>query len=87
MCFYINKQIPYKELKKLSTFEEKLFESITLELDIGKKDKLIVSNVYRSNCNHPSLTQNDQVDRFLEIFSDLQAKLSNLKPKSYIMGI
>jgi hypothetical protein len=86
VCFYINKQIPYKELKKLSTFEEKLFESITLELDIGKKDKLIVSNVYRSNCNHPSLTQNDQVDRFIEIFSDLQAKLSNLKPKSYIMG-
>ena len=86
ICFFIKKEIPFKEIKSLSIFEEKVIESLSLELDLGKNNKIIVSNIYRSNCAHHNLTQADQNDRFLNIFSGMQAEMSSLKHPSYIMG-
>ena len=86
VCFYIKKGIPFKEIKGLSIFEEKVIESLSLELDFGKNKKIIVSNIYRSNSAHVNLTQGEQNDRFLDIFSNMQAEMSSLKYPSYIMG-
>ena len=86
VCFFIKKEIPYKEINNLSIFEEKVIESLSLELDLGKNNKIIVSNIYRSNCVHINLTQSEQNDRFLNYFSSMQAEMSSLKYPSYIMG-
>ena len=86
VAFYVRKGIQYKELKNLSSFEEKIIESLTIELEIGKKEKLILTNLYRSNSPHPNYTMGDQNDRFLDVFYKLQADLSALKHNSYILG-
>ena len=86
VCFFIRKEIPFKEIKNLSVFEEKVIESLSLELDLGKNNKIIVSNIYRTNSPHLNLTQTEQNDRFLDIFSNMQAEMSSLKHPSYIMG-
>ena len=86
VAFYVRKGIRFKELKNLSLFEEKIIESLTLELDFGKKNKLTLSNVYRSNSPLPNHTVGEQNDKFLEAFFDLQSNLSSLKHKSYIVG-
>ena len=86
VAYYIKKGIRYKEIKDLSLFEEKIIECLTLELDFGKKDKLILSNIYRSNSPHPNYSAGEQNDTFLEAFCKLQGDLSSLKHKSYIVG-
>ena len=86
VCFFIRKEIPFKEIKSLSVFEEKVIESLSLELDLGKNNKITVSNIYRANSPHLNLTQVEQNDRFLDIFSNMQAEMSSLKHPSYIMG-
>ncbi len=84
--FYIKKGIAFKEIKALSKFEEKIIESLTLEISIGKNDKIFLTNVYRSNCKHPNLTESEQLDRFINLFSDLQADLNSRRYPSYIIG-
>jgi len=83
---YIKKGIAFKEIKALSRFEEKIIESLTLEISIGKNDKIFLTNVYRSNCKHPNLTESEQLDRFINLFSDLQADLNSRRYPSYIIG-
>ena len=86
ICYFINKKFKFKELKNLSIFEEKVIECLTIEIELSKKEKLIVSNLYRSNANHATYSTSEQNSRFLDAFSTLQADLSSLKKNSYIMG-
>ena len=86
VAFYISKNLKFKEKSNLSIFEEKVFESICLEIEVNKKEKILFSNVYRSNCAHPQLSELQQTNRFLEILSNLQDKLSNFNCESYIFG-
>lgn len=83
---YVKKGIAFKEIKALTKFEEKILESLTLEISIGKNDKILLTNVYRSNCKHPNLTESEQLDRFINLFSELQSDLNSRRYPSYIMG-
>ena len=86
IAFFINKRFKYKEISRLSIFEEKVFESICIELEINKKTKILISNVYRSNGRHPIYSEAEQCDRFLDLFSNLQEQMSLFKGDSYIVG-
>ena len=87
VAYYIRKGIRFKELKNLSLFEEKIIESLTIELEIGKKDKFILSNVYRSNSQHPNFTVGEQNDTFLEAFYKLQSDLSSYHHENGMINI
>ena len=86
VAFYINKNLRFREKGCYSIFEEKIFESLCIEIEVNKKEKVLISNVYRSNCDHPQLTPLQQTNRFLDIFTNLQDQLSSSNTEAYIFG-
>ena len=86
VAFYINKNLKFREKSCFSIFEEKIFESLCVEIEVNKKEKVLISNVYRSNCDHPQLTPLQQTNRFLDIFANLQDQISSYNTEAYIFG-
>ena len=82
---YIKKGISYKILKEISTFIDKVIETLFIEITDGNC-KYIVGSVYRPNSNHPNLTVNEQQNQFLELFSTQVAHLSTYVNHVYILG-
>jgi len=82
---YIKKGINYKILNEISTFIDKVIETLFIEVFDGNR-KYIVGSVYRPNSNHPNLTVNDQQNQFLELFSTQAAHLSTYEYPVYILG-
>ena len=70
--FYINNDHPSKILHDLSSFHEKIFECLTVEVFINNK-KFIMSNIYRS----PSLIA-ENVNNFMEKFDNHLSKLDSV---------
>jgi len=93
MCLYqtrgvgifIKRGISYKILKEISTFIDKVIETLFIEVSDGDR-KYIVGSVYRPNSNHPNLTVNEQQNQFLELFSTQVAHLSTYVNPVYILG-
>ena len=67
----------------MSTFEEGLFESLTIQLEYNR-EKFVLSNVYRPNTTKIGFTESQQMDFFIDNFSNLQSKLMSFKCASYI---
>ena len=84
--YFILKDYSFKIKEELSIFEEKVIESLTIELELNKKEKIFFTNIYRCNTHHSTLTETQQIDKFLDIYSNIQAELSLSKNDSYIMG-
>ena len=84
--FYVHKSLKFKEVKEMCIFDEKVIESLTIELHLNKKEKILISNIYRCNTSHPTLTETEQINMFLNAFSNMQAKLSCFNHESYIVG-
>jgi hypothetical protein len=82
---YIKKGINYKILNEISTFIDKVVETLFIEISDGSR-KYIVGSVYRPNSNHPNLTVNDQQNQFYELFSTQAAHLSTYDNPVYILG-
>ena len=82
---YIKKGIIYKILKEISTFIDKVIETLFIEVTDGPH-KYIVGSVYRPNSNHPNLTVNEQQNQFYELFSLQIAHLSSYTNPVYILG-
>jgi hypothetical protein len=72
-------------LNEISTFIDKVIETLFIEVSDGNR-KYIVGSVYRPNSNHPNLTVNDQQNQFLELFSTQAAHLSTYENPVYILG-
>ena len=80
--FYIRNGINFSILNHLSPFEDKLFESLTLELSYSTnnhKKSFIVSNIYRSPSPIPNLTPTQQIESFLD---KLDSHLLNLSARN-----
>lgn len=82
---YVNKNFKVNILPQYSIFIEKVFESIFIEVELEDKKKIYISSVYRPNSIHPTLTQTQQLDQFIELFSELQNNISSFNDV-YIMG-
>ena len=65
--FYLKKGIKYKILKDISYFEDRLFESLTIQIEYNSK-KFILSCVYRPNTPIQGMTSNDQLISFIDKF-------------------
>ena len=81
--FYVKKGIKFKILKNISYFEDKLFESLSIQIEYNTK-KFILSSVYRPNSPIQGMTANEQLTSFIDKFSDLQTQINNYKCESYI---
>jgi hypothetical protein len=82
---YIKKGLRYNILKECSIFIDKVFESLFIEV-YDESCKYIVGSVYRPNSVHPNLTSNEQMNQFMELFSNQIAHLSSLNSTVHILG-
>ncbi len=84
---YSKKSLKGKLIEDLCIFEENLFESITVEIEINTNKKALITNIYRPPTNiNSNLTPEQQLEKFIDIYGNLQAKLSLLNKNSYILA-
>ena len=83
--FYIHKSLKFKKVEKLSIFESRLFESISIEIQINTRKKIVCSNIYRPPTIIAGFSQASQLNYFIDKFSSLQAQMSELHCDSYIL--
>ena len=76
--FYVKDTISTKIIDNLSTFHEKIFESITLEISSNNK-KILISNIYRSPS--PNL---DSTNSFCEKLESLLSNLNLMNSQSIL---
>ena len=85
--FYIRNGINFTINKELSTFVDKTFESLTLDISLTNNNSLkhlSVTNIYRSPSLINSLPTNEQMENFHDKFDDLLTKLSNKNTDAYL---
>jgi hypothetical protein len=63
--FYVKDGLSFKIINELSPFEEKIFESLSLQVSYPGKPPVLLTTGYRSNGIIVNITQNQQMDRFL----------------------
>ena len=66
------------------SFEEKIFEALSIHLSYPGKQPVILTCGYRSNGIIPNITQNQQTERFFVMFDELLHKISQKNLNSYI---
>jgi hypothetical protein len=81
---YIKKGINFKILSDCSPFENKIIETLTLQLTYPNSKSLLVANIYRSNGPILNVSQSQQIDRFLANFDDLLRSPSGKRHESLI---
>ena len=75
--FYVRNGLNFSIMENLSSFETKIFESITIKLRYpDKPSPLLLTCAYKSNGQLVNMSANQQNDRFQAIFDEL---LHNLK--------
>ena len=84
--FYVRSDLKFKVLREFSVFIDKVIETVFLEIELNKKNSIIVSSIYRPNSKHPTLTSTQQLQQFIEIFSEILSNVSSLNKKAYLMG-
>ncbi len=57
MGFYVKNGLSYKIVNELSPFEEKIFETLTIQLSYQGKQPTLLTCGYRSNGIIPNVTQ------------------------------
>jgi exonuclease III len=83
--FYIRNGLNFEIFDILSPFENKILESLTIQISYsGKAKPVMLTSVYRSNGPLPNVSQNQQMDSFLAKFDELLHNLSNLRQTCYI---
>ncbi len=82
MGFYVKNGLSFKIVNELSPFEEKIFESLTIQILYQGKQPTLLTCGYRSNGLIPNVTQNQQSERFFAIFDEL---LFNISQKMLIL--
>jgi hypothetical protein len=75
--FYLRKGLNAEIIEHLSPFENKIIEALTVRLTFPNSNKsVLLSCIYRSNGPIVNVTASQQMERFMEKFSQL---LSDLK--------
>jgi exonuclease III len=82
---YIKNNLSASVLENFSPFENKIMESITIQLSCpGNNSDILLTSVYRSNGPIPNKTQTQQMDRFMEMFATLLSDLKNTNLQSLV---
>jgi exonuclease III len=81
--FYIREGLLFNRLNNLSTFHEKTFECLTVELQYPNR-KIIISNIYRSPNPPPRSSPTEHMNQFLQLFNNHLESLNNLNKTSFV---
>ena len=83
VAFYVKNEFTCKIVDHLSVFIEKEFECLTIATYINR-NKILLSNIYRSLTPSNNLTQNDHADLFIDHLGTHLHNLSLLNQDSYV---
>jgi len=83
---FVKSKFKFNLLAEKSIFVDRIFESITIEVLLNPKQKIIVSSIYRPGSKHPLYNASDQFLQFFDIFSNFCDTLSANNPKLYLLG-
>jgi hypothetical protein len=83
---FIRNELNGTIIENLSPFENKIFESITIQLTYPTTNKsVLLTSAYRSNGVLPNVTQSQQMERFLDKFGELTAQIQQTRKDAYIL--
>jgi exonuclease III len=82
---YLKTNLTFKILKDKSTFIDKLYESLFLEIQTSKGKKMIVASIYRTNSKYSNMTSAEQFTQFNEILLNTLSSL-NTNVDTYLLG-
>jgi exonuclease III len=82
--FFVKEYLNMQILEEKSLFENKIMESLTIKISYPDNRKVILSSVYRSNGIIHNVTPFQQMDRFLDKFSNLLSLVKESKVEAYI---
>jgi exonuclease III len=82
--FYVKDYLNAHILDELSLFENKILESLTIKITYPDNKSVIVTSVYRSNGSLPNVTPSQQMNSFLDMFSELLTLIQNVKIDAYV---
>ena len=71
-------------LDNLSIFFERVIETQFIEVELRPGHSIIIASIYRPN-THATLTDTEQLDEFLETFSNILSELNALNKTCYIL--
>ena len=83
---YFKNGLQIKIIKEKSIFLEFIIETIVAEVILPNNKKSVVVSIYRPPTSHPTLSQADQFEQFLELFTNLISDLQNCYNDLYILG-
>jgi endonuclease/exonuclease/phosphatase family metal-dependent hydrolase len=83
---YFKNGLQFCILNEKSIFMEFVIETIVAEVLLPNRKKIAVVSIYRPATPHPTLSQKDQFEQFLELLTNLINELQNLYSDIYIMG-
>ena len=82
--FYIREGLNFKVIEELSLFNERIFESLCVEIEFPNKRKMLFVSLYRPP-SHNILTLSQQSDAYLEMLDFLLTSLSQFNFDSFIL--
>ena len=83
---YVKEEYTFSIIPQYSLFLDKIIETLFIEVELCNKKKVIISSVYRPNGVHPNLTSTQQLDQFIELFTNILEEISSTNKTAYIMG-
>ena len=83
MGFYIKEGLQFEKLANLSTFTDKTFECLTIELQYPNK-KIIISSIYRSPNPPPHCSIPEHLTQFSQLLNLHLHNLSNRNKMSIV---
>jgi hypothetical protein len=84
--FFIKNGLKFKNLPIISTFVDRIFESLFIELSLPDKSRVIIGNIYRPGTQHPVHNSSVQFDIFVESLSNILNSLTTGRTNFYIVG-
>jgi exonuclease III len=82
--FFVKDHLSVQIIEEISPFENKIIEAFTIKIAYHDKKPIILTSLYRSNGVIQNVTPSQQMDRFIEKFSELLSKIQNLKCEAYL---
>ena len=83
---FVKNDIVYKVLSQYSIFQERIFESLFIEITNDSNQKIVVGSVYRPGTKCPGLNFTEQFAQFSDTLSNILSDLSSNYEKVYIFG-
>ena len=83
---FVNNQLKTTQLPELSTFIDKVIETIFIEIELPRGKKIVIGSIYRPNSAHTNISSSQQLEQFTIALNEIISKIANEGKKLYLLG-